>query len=172
MTVARRGRKSWVSTISILLLLLPSPSFAWDIAGRPRILDGDTLAMKGTRVKLYDIDAPERDQWCLGPSLVQYPCGEQAARALSEAIGTEDVRCLSRGTDRYGRILGVCFTAAGVNLNSWLVRAGYAISYYRHGGSFLSEEAQAQAAGRGLWSGTFELPADFRRRKRDNCEAP
>ncbi|WP_298332369.1 thermonuclease family protein [Asticcacaulis sp.] len=155
-----------------ILLLLPSLSAARDLAGRPRVLDGDTVVLEGTKVRLHDIDAPEREQWCLSPTSAWYPCGEHAARALSQAIGTGDIRCQSRGTDRYGRILGVCNTAGGLNLNSWLVRAGYAVSYNGHTGSYLWEEAEARAAGRGLWSGTFELPADFRRRKRDARHGP
>ncbi len=165
------GKRYWVSSMAILLLL-PTTSSAKDLAGRPRVLDGDTVVLEGTKVRLHDIDAPERDQWCLSPTSARYPCGEHAARALFQAIGTGDVRCQSRGTDRYGRMLGVCFTVAGLNLNSWLVRAGYAVSYNRHSGSYLSEEAEAQAAGRGLWSGTFELPGDFRRRKRDALHRP
>lgn len=166
----RQRKGFWVSSMAILLLL-PSLSAGRDLAGRPRVLDGDTLVLEGTKVRLHDIDAPERDQWCFTHTSARYPCGEHAARALSQAIGSGDVRCQSRGTDRYGRILGVCFTDASLNLNSWLVRAGYAVSYNRHTGSYLSEEAEAQAAGRGLWSGTFELPGDFRRRKRVALEA-
>jgi len=37
---------------------------AADLAGQPSIIDGDTLEIHGTRVRLWGIDAPESDQLC------------------------------------------------------------------------------------------------------------
>lgn len=83
-----------------ILLLLPSLSAGRDLAGRPRVLDGDTLVLEGTKVRLRDIDAPERDQWCLSPTSAWYPCGEHTA-SYSETLGI--LRCAG-GVKDYGCI--------------------------------------------------------------------
>ena len=62
-----------------------------------RVVDGDTVYTKdGTTIRLYGIDAPERDQ----------PYGKQATRALDGVIETK-VYVLEKDTDRYGRLVGV-----------------------------------------------------------------
>ncbi|HEX7883996.1 MAG TPA: hypothetical protein VF499_14825, partial [Afipia sp.] len=37
---------------------------AGDVAGQASVIDGDTIEIHGTRVRLYGIDAPEHDQLC------------------------------------------------------------------------------------------------------------
>ena len=39
---------------------------AWtaDLSGRARVIDGDTLDVGGTRVRLHGVDAPEAGQSC------------------------------------------------------------------------------------------------------------
>ena len=45
----------------------PSPRSAGaELAGTARVIDGDTIEVAGTRVRLWGIDAPEHDQTCQG----------------------------------------------------------------------------------------------------------
>src|SRR3954453_20764656 len=48
-----------------LALLLSLPALAVDVTGIPRIVDGDTVAIGQTKIRLEGIDAPETDQLCL-----------------------------------------------------------------------------------------------------------
>ena len=81
-----------------------------------RVVDGDTIVlMDKTRVRLHGIDTPERDQ----------PYGKQATRALDGLIKTK-VFVEEKDTDRYGRLVGVLYTAEGLNVNLAMVCSGHA----------------------------------------------
>ena len=48
-------------TLATVLLTLPSLALA-DITGKPRIVDGDTIHIGDTKIRLHGIDAPEMDE--------------------------------------------------------------------------------------------------------------
>jgi endonuclease YncB( thermonuclease family) len=149
------------------LLLLTSPCAADPEIGRASVIDGDTLEIRGTRIRLHGVDAPESGQSCLSRNGKNYRCGQHAALALSDKIGTSNVSCEQKDIDRYKRIVAVC-TVRGEDINAWLVQQGYALAYRQYGTDYISEEEKARAAKRGLWAGSFTSPWDWRRGKRDS----
>ena len=132
-----------------------------DISGRARVIDGDTIDIDGSRVRLYGIDAPESQQTCRAEGH-RWACGEQATRALADRIGGQTVHCEERDRDSFGRIVAVC-QLAGRDLNAWLVAQGWAMAYRQFSEAYVVEEAAAEAAGRGIWRGQFVAPWDWRR---------
>jgi len=133
------------------------------LIGRASVVDGDTLEVQGVRVRLWGIDAVESSQVCLNSAGKPWPCGRQAAFALADFLGGRTVRCEQRDTDRYGRMVAVCYVA-GVEINRWLVEQGWALAYVKYGGSvYLDAQRQAQAAKRGVWQGSFQLPWEYRK---------
>jgi endonuclease YncB( thermonuclease family) len=135
-------------------------------AGQARVVDGDTLALDGRRIRLRGIDAFERDQTCLRAGS-DYACGAEATRALGSLVASASVECTGRTVDRYGRLLAVCI-AVGRDLNAAMVQAGWAVSY----GAYAAEEQAARAARRGGWAGDFVLPADWREGRGEPYEPP
>ena len=134
------------------------------LSGRARVVDGDSLALAGERIRLHGIDAPESAQTChAGGS--RWRCGERATRGLRERIGGRTVTCEERDVDRYGRIVAVC-RAGGEDLNAWMVERGLALAYRRYSRAYVGEEAAARSARRGLWRGDFVAPWDWRRGER------
>jgi endonuclease YncB( thermonuclease family) len=125
--------------------------------GPARLVDGDSLFVGGREVRLKGIDAPEGRQSCTRGGR-NWPCGEEARRELARLIAGQNVSCNSVESDQHGRLLAIC-TAGGRELNREMVRSGYAVSY----GGFEIEEREARKAGRGLWSGEFQRPRDWRR---------
>jgi endonuclease YncB( thermonuclease family) len=150
--------------IAVSLLLLATPVAAGDLVGQATVIDGDTLEIRGQRIRLHGVDAPESRQLCQ-KSRRNYRCGQQAARALDARIGGRPVRCEERGTDRYGRIVAECYVG-DVSLNAWLVRQGHAVAYREYSKDHIAEEAAAQTARRGIWAGTFQMPWDWRAAQR------
>ena len=134
------------------------------LSGRVRVVDGDSLALAGERIRLHGIDAPESAQTChAGGS--RWRCGERATRGLRERIGGRTVTCEERDVDRYGRIVAVC-RAGGEDLNAWMVERGFALAYRRYSRAYVDEEGTARAARHGLWRGDFVAPWDWRQGER------
>ena len=71
------------------------------------------------------------------------------------------VSCTVESRDRYGRGLGACYTAGGVNVNAWLVRHGHALAYRRYSTKYVPQENQAKAAQAGVWAGELVPPWDW-----------
>lgn len=114
-------------------------------------------------LRLHGIDAPESGQLCRDQYGDRYRCGQHAAIVLDEKIGLQAVSCEQTDTDRYGRIVAVCW-AGGVDLNGWLVRQGWAVAYRRYSADYIWAENEARMAGRGMWAGSFIPPEEWRRR--------
>lgn len=95
------------------------------ITGRASVIDGDTLEIHGTRIRLFGIDAPESSQTCLRDG-IPIRCGQQSAFALAEKIGTGPITCVKSDTDRYGRLIAIC-RSGYTNLNRWMVSEGWAV---------------------------------------------
>lgn len=155
----------------VLSLSLSAPALADPIVGVPRVVDGDSLVIDGVRIRLHGIDAPERDQTC-GIDPDRWDCGRESTRALTEMIDRTPVTCHERDVDRFGRIVAVC-VVGDVLLNSLMVSEGWAVAYRRYSMDYVGEEDQARASGRGLWSGEFVRPEDWRRSERGgNTQTP
>lgn len=125
------------------------------IEGPARVIDGDTLAIRGERVRLAGIDAPESSQWCS-----DIPCGRLATDVL-RTLAPSTITCHSTERDRYGRELATCFHGT-VDINREMVRLGYAVAYRRYSQRYVNEENEARAAQRGIWSTRFVMPEVYR----------
>jgi endonuclease YncB( thermonuclease family) len=151
--------------IVIATMALPvTAAVAGNITGVPTVIDGDTIDIHGQRIRLHGIDAPESKQICISGG-EKYRCGQRAALALSDRIGRGSVTCEAKDTDRYGRVVAVCFKGQE-DLNGWLVSEGLAVAYRRYSQDYVGYEAQAKSMSVGLWAGEFVMPWDWRRGKR------
>lgn len=152
------------------LVLVLATAMCFPAAGKPvitgvaTVIDGDTIDVSGTRIRLYGIDAPEGAQLCARADGAVWQCGDAASLALTRQLGRSQVRCEANGQDRYRRTIAVCFRA-GVDINQWMVANGWAMAFRRYSMAYVSAEDRAQTARLGLWAGTFQMPWDWRRTK-------
>ncbi len=159
------GRTRWMVLLALGLLAALLARFAppqvgvGPVEGRPRLVDGDSLFIGSTELRMQGIDAPEGRQTCTREGR-EWACGEDARRNLQRLIGGQQIRCEVHSTDRHGRGLATCFSAAGDNLNARMVEEGFAVAF----GAYQREEASARTARRGLWASQFDRPQDWRRR--------
>ena len=147
---------------------MPPAQAANTLTGVPTVIDGDTIDLHGQRIRLHGIDAPESKQVCVSGG-TKYRCGQKAALALSDRIGRGSVTCETKDTDRYGRVIAVCFRGQE-DLNGWLVSQGLAVAYRRYSQDYVTHEAQARSMSAGLWASEFIMPWDWRRGKRLDSE--
>ncbi len=156
-------KKLSLSLFSILiLLLLPNLSVSAEktIIGKAQVIDGDTIKVNGKKIRLFGIDAPEKNQICTKNSNY-YNCGSTSTKFLKEIIKNETIECTYKNLDRYGRILGICG-----DINGKMVEFGHAVAYVRYSKKYLPLQKKAKNEKRGIWAGDFDVPEDWRRKNK------
>lgn len=136
----------FASSIFISPFIASADSFEGRVVN---VLDGDTVQVlrqdnTNVRVRLYGIDAPEKDQ----------PWGQQSKKYLIEAVASKAVSVTGDVHDKYGRFLGTLWLK-GKDVNASMVAAGYAWAYRYKGIATVSEYAAMENTARktavGLW---------------------
>jgi len=140
-----------------------------------RVVDGDTVALAGgERIRLYGIDAPEKEQ----------ARGAEATQALESLVSVapgSTVLLRRYGMDGYGRTLGG-LTLEGREgedyLNHEMIRRGWAWAYSKPHDrvkpprAYINDQLAARLEHRGLWQDLFpQNPADFRAERRNRSAA-
>jgi len=114
--------------MAALVLIASGEAWSDSFVGQASVIDGDTLEIHGTRIRLWGIDAPESSQLCRGDDSLQYRCGAQAANELDTFIDRRPVNCIPTSLDRYGRTVATC-SVDGTDLGEWLVKKGLALDW-------------------------------------------
>ena len=124
------------------------------------IADGDTVTLLDAannqhKIRLSGIDSPEKTM----------PWGQKAKEGLSEMAFGQAVLIDWSKRDRYQRIVGIVLLN-GQDINLALIRKGLAWHYKKYANeqsasdraAYSSEEIDARAARRGLWSDPKPVP--------------
>ena len=152
------------SFISLVFLLTFNEIQSQEI----KIIDGDTIHLKGEKIRFSGIDAPEsyyrgKRQKCIFEKVEIY-CGYWSKIILIEKIANNHVTCIKeKKPDQYKRILAECFVN-NESLSKYLVRSGYAFAYRKYSKKFIEDEEFAKANKLGLWQTKFQFPWDFRKK--------
>lgn len=145
---------------ALATLGVPSFAAAQIIEGPAEVIDGDSLRVAGTEVRLFGVDAPEFSQACYSNGS-EVACGAMAKDVLAGLIGSAVLTCQPRNTDTYGRIVATCQTS-GVDVGGALVESGWATAFRRYGNDYVTAEARARATRAGIWQWDFQTPEDYR----------
>lgn len=143
----------------LILLLLPSPALTQTWSGSAHVVDGDTIYVDQTRLRLLSMDAFESAQYCTRDEK-KYACGLEATLALIGLIRDRPMTCTGEKRDRYNRPLVIC-RIGDLDLGREMVRLGWALSEY--GTEYRADQESAQAGRLGAWAGTFDRPVNWRR---------
>lgn len=147
-------------TLALLAAFACVPAQANIISGPASVIDGDTLDMTGTRIRLLGIDAPESAQSCTREGQ-PWACGEEATATLREIIASGNLTCTAQGTDVYGRTLAVCETPV-FDVGREMVRRGMAVTSRDAPSDYETATEIARQMRFGLWLGEFQRPDEWR----------
>ncbi len=132
------------------------------------VLDGDTVLIRRgsglTKIRLVDIDAPEKDQ----------PFGASSKDSLAGMVLNKQVQVVSQAIDQYGRMVAR-LRVDGVDVNTEQIRRGMAweYSHYHSNHDLVALEAEARAVPRGLWAMSKPTPPwDWRKQHASTVLAP
>jgi micrococcal nuclease len=95
-----------------------------EVRGPAWVIDGDTIDIQGTRIRLAGIDAPELD----------HPYGNVAKGALIRLCRGQVVRAVSEGNLSHERAVATCYLPDGRDLSAEMVRAGLALDWRKFSG--------------------------------------
>jgi endonuclease YncB( thermonuclease family) len=154
--------------VALMLLASTGIALSGDLMGQASVIDGDTLEIRGARIRLWGVDAPESSQLCRGEDSLPYRCGAKAANDLDAFIARRPVNCLPITLDQYRRTVASC-SVQGVDLGQWLVRNGLALDWPQYSkGKYDAAQRDAEHAGRGMWAGSYVEPWLYRASIRAN----
>lgn len=150
---------------AILVATFNLASAAEQISGKARVIDGDSLVIKGEKIRLHGIDAPELKQTCQTNKGKKQLCGKMAKQSLQRLIKNQKVTCLGNSRDKYKRLLATCYVEP-FNINKKMVTDGWALAYRKYSKDYIDEEHEAKHAKVGMWRWEFVKPWEWRSVKR------
>lgn len=164
-------RRHFIRTVGVAVAfaLLVSPLWAPSASASVqatatvlRVVDGDTIDVRDDvrgrlRIRILGIDTPETKKpgytvGCWGPQATEFARTQLVDQRVAVVPDATQDR-----TDRYGRTLAYLIKADGWNYSVEAAREGTALSYVYEGRpveqypAIAAAEAEAKAAGRGLW---------------------
>jgi hypothetical protein len=97
-----------------------------------RVVDGDTFYLDGlaTRIRLWGVDAPERDE----------PGFDEATSQLAQLVAGKTLSCEQVDTDRYKRIVARCYFPDGGDLSAAMIASQTASEYLSFTDGYYSTE--------------------------------
>lgn len=108
-----------------------APKIATTILGKAFIIDGDSLVIEKTQVRLFGVDAPE----------LNHPYGKNAKWALVNLCKGQVVKAEVTEVDHFGRTVARCYLEDGRDLSAEMVKLGMALDWPKFsGGDYRSLE--------------------------------
>ncbi|MDE9449672.1 thermonuclease family protein [Aliiroseovarius sp. Z3] len=95
-----------------------------EVSGPAYVVDGDTIKIKKTQIRLFGIDAPEPN----------HPHGKKAKWELVGLCKGQTVRAVITDEDDHGRTVAKCYLPDGRDLSAEMVKAGLAIDWPKFSG--------------------------------------
>ncbi|MBY4894857.1 thermonuclease family protein [Rhodobacteraceae bacterium N5(2021)] len=100
---------------------VPQPTF---LKGKAYIVDGDTLRIQKTQIRLFGVDALE----------MNHPFGKKAKWAMFELCKNQIVTAEITEIDDHGRTVAKCTLSDGRDLSAELVKQGLALDWAKYSG--------------------------------------
>jgi endonuclease YncB( thermonuclease family) len=130
------------------------------LEGPAYVVDGDTVTIRNTQIRLFGVDAPE----------MNHPFGKKAKWALVRLCKGQTIRAEVLETDAHGRTVAKCWLPDGRDLSAEMVKLGLALDWPKFSGGIYGT-METPDARRKLWladarqKGRMHVWAQFEARK-------
>lgn len=94
------------------------------IEGRAYVVDGDSIVINKTQIRIYGVDAPE----------LNHPYGKKAKWAMVALCKGQNIRAKIVETDDHGRTVAMCYLPDGRDLSEEMVKQGLALDWPKYSG--------------------------------------
>lgn len=94
------------------------------LEGRCYVIDGDTIVIKRTKIRLAGIDAPELDQ----------PWGQKAKWKMVEICKGQIIIAKLNGERSHDRLVATCYRSDGRDIGAEIIKTGLALDWSRFSG--------------------------------------
>ncbi|WP_082029817.1 thermonuclease family protein [Ruegeria sp. ANG-S4] len=98
------------------------------LKGKCHVIDGDTIVISGTKIRIAGIDAPE----------LEHPWGKKSKFALIQMCKRQVVTAIVSEEPSYDRIVAKCVLPDGTDVAAELVRQGLALDWPKFSGGAYS----------------------------------
>jgi micrococcal nuclease len=140
--------------------------------GKARALDGDTVSID---FRFSGADAVESKQQCERRGAC-YPCGKIAQNATARMLRSGEATIRLVGSSSYGRPVAIV-SVDGADLGEELISQGFAVPAVEYlkreperAARYVAAFEDARSKGRGIHSGEWVEPKQWRRGERLACE--
>ena len=110
------------------------------IRGAAYVVDGDTIVIKKTQIRLFGVDAPE----------MNHPYGRKAKWALLALCKGESIRAEILEEDAHGRTVAKRFLPDGRDLSAEMVKLGLALDWPKFSGG-IYRDMEVEGVRKKLW---------------------
>ena len=157
----KRSEKQWMSLMKklslnlssffVILIFIISNSYSSEknvAIGKAQIIDGDTIIIKGEKIRFAGIDTPERNK--IGHNFSKIK--------LKKKIGKNIIVCIREPKlDPWGRTIAECFIG-NESISSYMVKNGFACDYVKYSKKkYAKEQEYAKSKKLGIWNMNFEV---------------
>ena len=110
------------------------------LCGAAFVIDGDSLVIQKTQIRLFGVDAPE----------INHPYGIRAKQKLWAMCKNHSIRAEILATDAHGRTVARCILPDGRDLSAEMVKAGLALDWAKFSGG-IYRDLELPDARRKMW---------------------
>ncbi|MCO4776022.1 MULTISPECIES: thermonuclease family protein [Lentibacter] len=110
------------------------------LEGAAFVVDGDTILIMKTQIRLFGIDAAE----------MNHPYGKKAKWALVDLCNGQCIRAEIMSEDNHGRTVAKCFLPDGRDLSAEMVKLGLAIDWPKFSGG-IYRDMEVEGVRNKLW---------------------
>ncbi|MEQ9328934.1 MAG: hypothetical protein RJQ21_16760 [Rhodospirillales bacterium] len=141
------------------------PDAGDEIAGKGEVIDGRTVSVGGTVVTLWEMESPSVSQRCLRQG-EPWECGLAAREHLADIVRGGELACsVKRAATATEPPSARCYLGYS-DIAAALIDRGYATALEVWKSPYKQNHREARGSNRGIFSGLFTPPADWRRGQR------